>query len=68
MKHISIITSLVDGSIVVESYPELNSVDFYLWGHMKILVYQQKVVTRDALLRCILDAATHVKCNPNKVM
>jgi hypothetical protein len=36
-----IITPLVAGS------PELNPLDFYLWGHMKNLLCQQKVETQD---------------------
>jgi hypothetical protein len=47
------------------SRPELHS---NLWGHMKNLLYQQIVNTQDALLHCILDAATCVQDNPKKLL
>jgi hypothetical protein len=41
--------------------PDLTPLDFCLGGWMKIEVYKRKVVTRDELLTCILDAAARIK-------
>jgi hypothetical protein len=40
----------------------------YLRKHIKNLVHQQRVETRNALFRFILDAASCVKVNPNEIM
>ena len=37
--------------------PDLSPLDYCVWGWMKELVYSVKVVTRDALLGHIVDAA-----------
>jgi len=41
--------------------PDLSPLDYCEWGWMKELVYSVKVVTRDALLDRILDAADHIR-------
>ena len=42
--------------------PDLTPLDFYLWGHMKTLVYETKVESRAALHDRIFAAAEHI-CN-----
>jgi hypothetical protein len=42
--------------------PDLALLGYYLWGHMKTLVYEVKVDLRAALCRCIFTAADHM-CN-----
>lgn len=37
--------------------PDLNPFNFYLWGHMKSLVYEDTTNSRYALLHRVLDAA-----------
>jgi len=41
--------------------PELSPLDYCVWGWMKELVCSVKVVTRDALLDRILDAADRIR-------
>ena len=41
--------------------PDLSPLDYCVWGWMKELVYSVKVVTRDALLGRILDAADRIR-------
>jgi hypothetical protein len=36
--------------------PVLNPLDFYLWGHLKSLVYAVPVDNEEALHHCIVDA------------
>jgi hypothetical protein len=42
-------------------FPDLTSLDFYLWGWMKSRVYKRKVDARDELFAGILDAAACIK-------
>jgi hypothetical protein len=42
--------------------PDLNSLDFYLWGHLKTLVYAAPVDNEEALHHCIMDACQTI-CN-----
>ncbi|EZA54457.1 hypothetical protein X777_05723 [Ooceraea biroi] len=44
--------------------PDLNPVDFYLWGHMKELVYATPVETRDGLWQRVQKAADAVRNGP----
>jgi hypothetical protein len=41
--------------------------DYYLWGHMKTLVYETKVESRAALHGRIFAAAEHIRHHPDKV-
>lgn len=43
--------------------PDLTPCDFYIWGHMKQLVYSTPVTTAEELRERILTAAQHVKNN-----
>jgi len=43
------------------SPPDLTPVDYYLWGHMKTLVYETKVDSREALRDRIFAAAEHIR-------
>ena len=47
--------------------PELSPLDYCVWGWMKELVYSVKVVTRDALLGRILDAADRIRNSQRKM-
>ena len=42
--------------------PDLKPLDYYLWGHVKTLVYESKVESRAALRHRIFGAAKHI-CN-----
>ena len=41
--------------------PDLTPLDYYLWGHMKTLVYETKVDARAALHDRIFEAAEQVR-------
>ena len=47
--------------------PDLNPLDFYLWGHMKGLVYATEVTTRDELLDRIHEAAAAIHHTPEQL-
>jgi len=40
--------------------PDLNALDYHLWGYMKAMVYVHKVITREELLQRILSAARSI--------
>jgi len=44
--------------------PDLTPLDYYLWGHMKTLVYESKVDSRAALRDRIFAAAEHIRNHP----
>ena len=46
--------------------PDLTPLDYYLWGHMKTLVYELKVESR-AAHDCIFAAAEHICNHPNNI-
>jgi len=69
------ITSLVNGSVVaVHSFghPSLQTsvtYNFYPWGYITDLIYQEKKMEiQDILHYCVSDVAYTVKNNPNKWM
>jgi hypothetical protein len=41
--------------------PDLNPCDFYLWGHMKQLVYTNEIATVEELRRRIFNAADQIR-------
>ena len=45
--------------------PDLTLLDYYLWGHMKTLVYETKVDSRAELRHCIFAAAELVRSHPD---
>ena len=45
--------------------PDLTLLDYYLWGHMKMLVYETKVESRAALRDRIFAAAEHIRNHPD---
>jgi len=45
--------------------PDLTPLDYYLWGHVKTLVYEPKVDSRAALRDRIFVAAEHIRNHPN---
>jgi hypothetical protein len=44
--------------------PDLNPIDFYVWGHLKSLVYERPIATRDELRARIFDACHTIKNTP----
>jgi hypothetical protein len=44
--------------------PDLNPVDFYLWGSIKNAVYANIVDIREQLWQCIQDAANEIHTTP----
>ena len=47
--------------------PDLIPLDYYLWGHMKTLVYETKVESRAALRDLIFAAAEHIRNHPDNI-
>ena len=47
--------------------PDLTPVDYYLWCHMKTLVYETKSDSRAALRHCIFGAAEHIRNHPDNI-
>ena len=47
--------------------PDLTPLDFYLWDHMKTLVYETKVDSQAALCDRIFAAAEHIRNHPNNI-
>lgn len=43
--------------------PDLNPLDFYLWGHLKQLVYRVEINTREQLIARIFNAAAEISDN-----
>lgn len=41
--------------------PDLTPCDFYLWGHLKQLVYAENITDRQQLRQRIEDGATHIR-------
>lgn len=44
--------------------PDLNPADFFLWGHLKSLVYQTPVANDHDLMQRILDGCTNIRETP----
>ena len=47
--------------------PDLTTLDYYLWGHMKTLVFETKVDSRAALGHRIFAAAEHIRNHPDNI-
>lgn len=47
--------------------PDLTPLDYYLWGRMKALVYEEKVNTREELLVRINNAAELIRNKPDEI-
>lgn len=45
--------------------PDLNPLDFYLWGHMKQIVYHEQINTQQQLLERIQMAANEIRNRPD---
>jgi len=45
----------------------LRLIDYYLWGHMKTVVYETKVDSVAALRDRIFTAAEHIRNHPNNI-
>jgi hypothetical protein len=46
------------------SSPDLNNLDFYIWGHLRTLVYATRVDNEEALHRRIVDACQTIRNCP----
>jgi len=46
--------------------PNLTTLDYYLWGHMKALGYETTVDSRAVLRHRIFAAAEHIRNHPDK--
>ena len=51
----------------VYGYCDGTPLDYYLWGHMKTLVYETKVDSRAALRDRIFAAADHIRNYPHNI-
>jgi len=47
--------------------PDLTPLDYYLWGHMKTLVYETMVNSRAALRHRIFAAAEHIRNHTDNI-
>ena len=47
--------------------PDLNPCDFYLWGHLKQLVYAVNIIDHNQLMHRIQEAATNIRTNINSL-
>ena len=47
--------------------PDLTPPDYYLWDHMKTLVYETKVDSRVALRDRIFGTAAHISNHPDNI-
>jgi len=47
--------------------PDLTPLGYYIWGHMKTLVYETNVDSRSALRDRIFAAAEHINIHPNNI-
>jgi len=48
--------------------PDLTPLDYYLWGHMKTLVYETKVDSRAALCHRIFAAEELIRNHPDNIV
>jgi len=44
--------------------PDLTPMDFFLWGHIKALIYTLPVDSEEELIACIVDAAATIRQQP----
>ena len=44
--------------------PDLNSLDFYLWGHLKQLVYGADIPDEETLHRSVMEACKTIRQHP----
>ena len=63
VKH-NYITSIITMRVLTTT---CFGLDYYLWSHMKTLVYETKVDSRTALRDRIFAAAEHIRNNPNNI-
>ena len=47
--------------------PDLTPLDYYIWGHMKTLVYETNVDSRAALRDRIFAVADHIRNHPHNI-
>lgn len=47
--------------------PDLTPLDYFLWGYMKAIVYQEEVDTVDELRRRVIAAADEIRENPDMI-
>ena len=44
--------------------PDLTPMDFFLWGHIKALIYISTVDSEEDLIACIIEAAVTIRPQP----
>lgn len=44
--------------------PDLNSVDFFLWGHLKTLIYKVPFINKDQLRQRIITSCDTTRAAP----
>ena len=49
------------------SSPDLKPLDYYLWGHMKMFVYETEVQLRAAMRDRIFAVAEHIRNHPDNI-
>jgi len=42
-------------------WPDLTSMDFFLWGHIKVLIYTSPVDPEGDIIVCIVEAAPTIR-------
>lgn len=47
--------------------PDLNPLDYYVWGHVKGIVYATQINTRDELTERIQNACNELRNDPIKI-
>ena len=47
--------------------PDLTPLDYYIWGHIKMLVYETKVDSRAALCDRIFAVAEQIRNQPHNI-
>ena len=47
--------------------PDLTPLDYFLWGHMKSLVYEEKCNTKEELVNRIFNAVQFIKNKPDEL-
>lgn len=47
--------------------PDMTPLDYFLWGHLKTMVYGREMNTREQLIQRIIDACDEIRNNPNVI-
>lgn len=47
--------------------PDMTPLYYFLWGHLKTMVYGREINTREQLIQRIIDACDEIRNNPNVI-